>query len=237
MLNINKYDIICLQELRNHDTATVKVKNFLNSLTKYDYCYTPYCEFSGDFYVAVLFNPNKFIPIEYNQFHYNNCPENDKICFGVKLKIKNTKKALWVYTTHFSMEADKKNKSMNIITTKLGNTMEPIIIAGDFNLFTDENGENLRAQASHYFTDMAYPLKGASGTFIGFDHDEFKAKELSDMSRLDYIFCRNMKKVSDAEPVDFTNETIIKKDYPSDHLMITVKLEIPDSNYELVSWI
>ncbi len=230
MLNTNKYDVICLQELRNHDTANIKIKNFLNSLTKYDYCYTPYCEFSGSFYVAILYNPAKFIPIDYDQFHYNNCPENDKICFGVKLKIKNSNKAFWVYNTHFSMDSEEKNRSMNIITTKLGNITEPIIIAGDFNLFNDENGENLRLQAANYFTDMAYPLKDVSGTFVGFEHDEFKALDVTNMPRLDYIFCRNMKKIKEAEPVDFTNENIIKRDYPSDHLMITVKLEILDTN-------
>lgn len=235
MINNDKYDVVCLQELRNHDTSIMRIKGFLNSLTKYDYSYTPYCEFNTSFYVAILYNSAKFIPVAYDQFHYNNCPENDKICYGVKLKFKNSNNYFWVYTTHLSMDSNDKTRSMNIIADKLGKSTEPVIIAGDYNLFNDDNGDMLRHMATQYFEDMAYPLNGLQGTFIGFDDDEHKAKSLLDMSRLDYIFCRNIKKVNDAEAVDFTAETLNKRDYPSDHLMITVTLVIPDTNIN--SWV
>lgn len=235
MLNNDKYDVVCLQELRNHSTSSINMKTFLTLLNKFDYCYTPYSEFESGFYIGILYKPSKLIPVAYNQFHYNDSPSNDKICYGVKMKFKNSNNYFWIYTTHLGMESEEKIKSINKIIDKLGDTKEPTIVAGDFNLFNDDNGDMLRNKISEKFTDMAYPLKGLNGTFVGFNHDDYKANKLTDMSRLDYIFCRNIEKKSEAEAVDFSLERLLKRDYPSDHLMIEVKLIVPN-NVDQLYW-
>jgi len=64
-------------------------------------------------------------------------------------------------------------------------------------------------------------LLNASGTFMGFERDEFK-KPFNAMSRLDHIFSRGVRQEGDGANVFGDLEKVKNRTYPSDHLMITV---------------
>ncbi len=107
----------------------------------------------------------------------------------------------WVFNTHFGLEEEFKTKSCE----KLGQLIRDLssqtsdtapieyLLSGDFNLFPDRDAKNQRQILAGYFQDLARGAKTLGGkeiegTFVGYDHDPFKANLDNMVSRLDNIF-------------------------------------------------
>lgn len=154
-------------------------------------------------------------------------------------KIVKNASPFWVFNVHFGLDEDVKTKSclklLQIINEVAGN--EPYIVCGDFNFFPDKDGNIQRAVLTAIMKDLghgALTLAGklVEGTFIGYEHDQFKADLNNMTSRLDHIFSSKTverigsailytKTMLDNEPQELTT-----RDYPSDHLPILTKVKL-----------
>ena len=155
-------------------------------------------------------------------------------------KIVTPMQALWVYNVHLGLEEEFKTKAcykMIDIVKDLSNN-EPYIVTGDFNLFPDRDGSQQRNILTQEWLDLgkdAVTLSGkhVEGTFVGYEHDEFKADLVNMVSRLDHIFSsRQIEKLGNS--ILYT-KTMLKNEpaelmtrlYPSDHLPLIVDIIVP----------
>ncbi len=172
------------------------------------------------------------------------------IVMGVKFypvseeKVIHGSKPLWVFNTHFGLEEELKTKSCHKLRRIVESTVtcedsegnDEFIVCGDFNFFPDKDGNNQRSILTSKWKDLgqsALTLSGkkVEGTFVGYEHDNFKADLKNMVSRLDHVFSStNVKGVNatlytktmlDKEPEELTT-----RDYPSDHLPLVVTIEI-----------
>jgi endonuclease/exonuclease/phosphatase family metal-dependent hydrolase len=143
----------------------------------------------------------------------------------------------WVFNTHFGMEEDIKDKScvalLKIVKGLVGT--DEFLVCGDFNFFSDRDGEKQRAVLTQEWNDLgkgARTLGGkeVSGTFIGYDHDQFKADLKTCGSRLDHVF--SSRGLTAVEKVLYTRtmleeepEELTTRLYPSDHLPLVVRVQ------------
>lgn len=158
-------------------------------------------------------------------------------------KFVNNGQPFWVFNVHFGLDEDVKTKScykLLEIVHEVAND-QPAIIAGDFNFFPDKNADFQRAIMTSVYDDAGKGAKTLSGkhvegTFVGYDHDPFKADLGNMMSRLDHVFVSH-NTVAHSDPVLYTRTMLSTKEeevenefttrnYPSDHLPLLVKLRI-----------
>lgn len=110
------------------------------------------------------------------------------------------------------------------------------LVTGDFNFFPQLGGPKQRAiLTSAGCQDLgkgARTLGGKEieGTFVGYEHDEFKADLKNINSRLDHIFSSGG--FSGSSPTLYTRtmlehepEELTTRDYPSDHLPLVINIE------------
>ncbi len=160
------------------------------------------------------------------------------VVLGVKFipvaegKIVKGAKPFWVFNVHYGLEEDLKTKSchkmVEIIDDVAGDL--PFIIAGDFNFFPDRDGDKQRSILTEHFKDLGKGAKTflgnrhVEGTFVGYEHDAFKADLKNMVSRLDHVFGSKSvntkghvilyaKTMLQNEPDEFTTRS-----YPSDHI-------------------
>lgn len=243
-------DIVCLQEMRSLPN-TEPVINFLTRLDKYRFelAYRNPSELS--FGQAILYDPKKFYPIQTVKKWLSSTPDflsDDfttkasgttgfgSIVFGVQfIHVFNGKavrgvEPFWVFNTHFVLEENAKTESCKTLLTVIPNIVnkQEFILTGDFNFFPDLDGDSQRTLLTNHWQDLgsgAVTLSGrkVEGTFVGYDHDAFKADLNNMVSRLDHIFTSERvrgeqtilytKTMLDNEPTELTT-----RDYPSDHL-------------------
>ncbi len=234
-------DILSLQELRNLENCPLQVTDILYQISKlgYDYKHAYYGPDSTSFALVTFYKRNLFfltnVSIDILP-RTAQTPKNDtKILLGVTLRSLKTNRKFVVFNTHLAMDEDTKWLSINEISTLISKpsrhtdsngilltTFErKLLCAGDFNFFDDRDGTEQRNKMLFLYDDLAYPLLNASGTFMGFERDEFK-KPYDAMSRLDHIFSTGVKQVGDGALVFGDLEKVKNRTYPSDHLMITV---------------
>ena len=144
----------------------------------------------------------------------------------------------WVFNVHFGLEEDLKTKSCHKLLeiVKDATKGQEFIICGDFNFFPDRDGNKQRAILTAELKDLGRGAKTLSGkecegTFVGYEHDEFKADLKNMISRLDHIFASTKvtghspvlytKTMLDVEPVELTT-----RDTPSDHLPLFININI-----------
>lgn len=155
---------------------------------------------------------------------------------------------LWVFNTHFGLEEDLKMRSARCLKghvdacTQRGEKY-PFVVCGDFNFFPDRDGSAQRRVLTAPSQEAgAVPWRDLGrdaatlggrrieGTFIGYDHDQFKADLAAPNSRLDHVFCsQNLRAAS--PPVLYTKTMLPEepaelttRDYPSDHLPLVVSV-------------
>lgn len=159
--------------------------------------------------------------------------------------------AVPVFVTHFGLEEELKTKSceclLNIVDAIVGfrapsNVIKDrFLVCGDFNFFPDRDGAKQRAILTKYWKDLganAQTLTGrhVEGTFVGYEHDEFKADLKNMVSRLDHVFGGKdvellappllyNKMMLVPEPLEFST-----RQYPSDHLPLVVRVAVPLKN-------
>jgi endonuclease/exonuclease/phosphatase family metal-dependent hydrolase len=176
-------------------------------------------------------------------------------------KIVVDKPGFWVVNVHLGMEEEVKTRSCQRLVelvTRTQNTLNPplveekakeaLILAGDFNFFPDRDGAKqcailtqsggLQDCAAVCLPRTSQKNKEIRGTFIGYEHDEFKAPlSTAPQSMLDHVFLRNCTiaqiesplvaltetmTYSGSEPEELTNRDAL----PSDHLPLLATLQL-----------
>ena len=175
-------------------------------------------------YSAIYFKNEKIILKEEETFWLSETPEIPSIGWDAALnrivtlgvfEIKNSKKELIVYNTHFDhIGKVSREKSAWLIVNHISKNKyqdRPTIVMGDFNADQEEAPIRLLSeQLEDSFKIL--PFKNPIGTFSGFD----TISELSD--RIDYIFTKNIK-ILDYKHID---KKLPSGLWPSDHLPILI---------------
>lgn len=244
-------DIINLQEMRKLSGA-ISTNRFLAEFDDYFYevGYRNPSELA--FGQAILYRPSKVYPVKVVKKWLSSTPDDlsdnsggfGYIVLGIKFvpvhqgKVVVNAKPFWVFNTHFGLDEEVKTQSCHtlkeIIAKETGGT-EQFVLSGDFNFFPDKSAAQQR-QIMRSFQDLGAGAKTLSGravegTFIGYEHDEFKADLNSMISRLDNIYASSG--ITGTNPTLYTKtmlevepEELTTRDYPSDHLPILIDLKI-----------
>jgi endonuclease/exonuclease/phosphatase family metal-dependent hydrolase len=248
-------DIVCLQELRNLD-GNETINQFLSRFTQYHYKLEYRNPSTYSFGNAILYKPTKIYPTKTMKNWLSKTPDivSDSfvnkegdipkgfgfIIMGILFhhvengKIVVGKEPFWVYNTHLGLEEKLKEEQVKSIINILDvNTM---ILCGDFNFFPDKDGDKQRLMLTTHLNDLgkgAKTLQGRSieGTFVGYEHDEFKADLSNMVSRLDNVFAS--KDVHAESAILYTRtmltpepEELTSRSTPSDHLPLIVTIVV-----------
>ena len=177
-------------------------------------------------YSAIYFKNEKIILKEEETFWLSETPEIPSIGWDAALnrivtlgvfEIKNLKKELIVYNTHFDhIGKFSREKSARLILNHISKNDykdRPTIVMGDFN--ADQNEPPIRLLSEQLEDSFKIlPIKDPIGTFSGFD----TISKLSD--RIDYIFTKNIK-IFDYKHID---KKLPSGLWPSDHLPIFISI-------------
>jgi endonuclease/exonuclease/phosphatase family metal-dependent hydrolase len=228
-------DILCLQELRNLETSSIKVHDLLHEISSlgYEADHAYYGPEKFSFALATFYKRDKFFLIDKSikLLPLNKTkPNESRIVLVLKLKALDSKKEFFICNTHFDLDEDVKHESVifliDYLLTIHVSKINPFICAGDYNFFDDKDLGAKRNAMLEHFNDLAYPLSNASGTFIGFKHDK-EHKPFNAMSRLDHGFSLGMKRIGQAKAIG-DMKMVETRTYPSDHLMIWFSIYVMD---------
>lgn len=264
LINSIDADIVCLQELRKLDGA-ISINQFLAAFEKYDFKVEYRNASKYSFGNAILYKPDKVYPVQTVKKWLSTDVKNPNdipkgfgyIVLGVQFMPVNDEKIIfnakpfWVFTTHLGLDeqlkADSCNQLNEIITDLIGQSQQPFILTGDFNFFPDKDGAKqrtvltdgpLRMQDLGKESITSQLRVKLEGTFIGYEHDDFKADISSFdkiISRLDHIFASS--DVEQKGPVILDTRTMLEvetdpskeltdRNLPSDHLPLLVEIAI-----------
>lgn len=224
-------DVLCLQELRNLETSKISVPCLLYelSLLGYDYRHAYYGPDDVSFALAIFYKRERFFVTDVLQWILPGeiKPTLTRIVLGLRLRDLQNKHEFYVCNTHFGLGEAEKEASVTYLVTQLAMLQRPYLCAGDYNFFDDRDGAKHRALLLQDSVDLAHPLVNASGTFIGFAHDEFR-QPFEKMSRLDHIAATRHKwETVEAAHAIGDMKQVQSRCYPSDHLMIALSLRLP----------
>lgn len=250
-------DIICLQELRKLPDQKETTEQFLASLgLGEDFTFVVDYRNSQpvSFGQAILINRKSLYVVRHVKYWLSDISDvpsdingsgNGFILNGIFVfpvqgsKIVTPTEPFWIFNTHLPVSTEEDKTKCCEILKKLIPQHQSFVLAGDFNFFPDKDGNKQRASLG--FKDLgkgAITSKGGvpcEGTFIGYQHDEFKADLKNMISRLDHVFgSQNIETVDkpllinktmtefDVESKDEFDE---ERRYPSDHLPLCVKFK------------
>ena len=244
-------DIVCLQEFRLLPGVDEMPEQFLASF-RYRFVIDYRNASPMAFGQAILYDPKKFYALKTVKKWLSATPDvisdicgHGSIVSGVQFcrvhdgKVISDAAPFWVFNTHFGLQEELKTQSCHVIL-KIVEELVPedqcALICGDFNFFPDRDGNKQREILTAKWTDFgnAVTLSGKplEGTFVGYEHDEFKADLNNMVSRLDHVFgCGHIGTFTLAKnPVLYTKtmlevepEELTTRDYPSDHLPLVVE--------------
>jgi endonuclease/exonuclease/phosphatase family metal-dependent hydrolase len=249
-------DIVCLQEMRKLPNTPSTAK-FLAEFDEYYYEVAYRNPSPLAFGQAILYNPKKFYPMKTVKKWLSDTPDqvsdtfspksqnfSGYIVLGIQFmhvfeeKIVINAKPFWVFNTHFGLDETLKTQSCHALKRLVSSISngDEFVVCGDFNFFQDKDGDKQRSILTESCNDLAKGAKtlagkSVEGTFIGYEHDEFKS-DLNNMhSRLDHIF--GSKNVSGINPILYT-KTMLKEEpaelttrnYPSDHLPLLIEIKL-----------
>ena len=209
-------DIACLQEFRTLPGNESPQEFIANAFPKFRFWMDYRNASDMAFGQVIMWNPEKFYPVEYCKRWLSDTPQTlsdtwsvgqggstgwGYILTGIKFvpveggKAIRNKPAFWVFNTHFGLEEDLKTKSCEALIRLTREIVadSPFIVSGDLNLFPDKNAITQRAILTEHLKDLG---KGAltsqkgiqvEGTFVGYEHDDFKADLKNMQSRLDHV--------------------------------------------------
>lgn len=161
---------------------------------------------------------------------------------------------LWIFNVHLGLEEYLKTKScekiVELVRSVTNDHSDNFILCGDFNMFPDKDGMKQYEilTKNKYSMNPVFDYQKLTsrfgldlyGTFVGYRHDAFCAKEpLKQMSHLDHVFINkynnnNKLKVLDKNVVitnnclqiDDERDALLNPDtMPSDHLALMVLFE------------
>ena len=195
-----------------------------NQLTDYNYIGKGRNGGNSGEYSAIYFKSEKISLKEEETFWLSETPRVPSIGWDAAINrivtlgvfyIKNSKKELIVYNTHFDHigKVAREKSAIMILNhiTKNNYLDKSLVVMGDLNANTDEPTIKVLSEKLEDAFKMN-PLKDSIGTFNGFDINS----KLSD--RIDYIFTKNIK-ILDYRHID---KKLPNGLWPSDHLPILV---------------
>lgn len=206
-----------------------QIKDILNNLKEYDYIGVGRDDgkTQGE-YSPILFKKSLYKIIEQNTFWLSETPtiagSKDwdaaitRIATWARVKEKKSGKSFIVINTHFDhIGTVARKNSAAILKSKAAEISKglPVIIMGDFNCTRDDAPyQVLMEQKEPILTDPAPP--DAPGTFCTFQVDSIPCVAI------DYIFFTKEWNSQDYHVITDNDG----KNYPSDHLPVTVQLAI-----------
>jgi endonuclease/exonuclease/phosphatase family metal-dependent hydrolase len=130
-----------------------------------------------------------------------------------------TKKALYVFNTHFDNEGEMaRQESAKLLLAEMDKLDQqlPVVVTGDFNTKADSKAyEILTEKLMDAEKSSSTPATGGSKTFNGFGEDT----EVD--NKIDFIFANKLLKVM-SHQIDTTTYNNL---YPSDHYPLVVQVE------------
>lgn len=249
-------DIACLQEFKplpGNETPEQFISNAFPQYRSWIDYRNPSTMAFGQ---VIMWNPDKFYPIQNIKRWFSDTPDilsdnwslqksRGYILTGIQFlsvdggKAVSDKPSFWVFNTHFGLEEDLKTKSCEALV-QLARTISgesPFIVSGDLNLFPDKNAIPQRAILTKYLKDLgegaltSQKLIHVEGTFVGYEHDDFKADLGNMVSRLDHVL--GSPETSAEDPILYTETMLAKepselttRDTPSDHLPLGMTITL-----------
>jgi len=240
ILKVNA-DIVTLQEFRALPGVDETPEQFLASFSP---AYRYVIEYRNSqplaFGQVTMWKADRFYPLEVAKRWLSDTPSTPihegKFIYGAT--------PFWVFNTHFQLDEHVKTQSCHSVLRSMreiiGNANEAFTLSGDFNFFPDRDGATQRAILTSELQDLGVKMntleqKELHGTFVGYDHDEFKADLGNMVSRLDHIFLGGAPRIeSRSEWLLVYNRTMLENEpepfttrsYPSDHLPLVAFLSL-----------
>ncbi len=182
----------------------------------------------GEF-CAIYFDTTRYVLLKNSTFWLSETPDTisvgwdaalERICTYGLFKDRITRKAFWVFNTHFDhIGVVAREKSSELILkriNKINRQSLPIILMGDFNSIPNSSPvKEIKTELSDALQISLEKLQGPRGTFNGFNED------LPIEKRIDYIFTNDLKVLS----YTHINDRLNNNRHISDHLPVMIKIQ------------
>jgi len=182
----------------------------------------------GEF-CAIYFDTTRYSVLNHSTFWLSETPDTisvgwdaalERICTYGLFKDRITRKAFWVFNTHFDhIGIIAREKSSELILkriNKINSQSLPVILMGDFNSIPNSSPvKEIKTELSDALQISLEKLQGPRGTFNGFNED------LPIEKRIDYIFTNDLKVLS----YTHINDRLNNNRHISDHLPVMIKIQ------------
>jgi len=182
----------------------------------------------GEF-CAIYFDTTRYVLLKNSTFWLSETPDTisvgwdaalERICTYGLFKDRITRKAFWVFNTHFDhIGIIAREKSSELILkriNKINRQSLPVILMGDFNSIPNSPPvKEIITELSDALQISLETLQGPRGTFNGFNED------LPIEQRIDYIFTNRLKVLS----YTHINDRLDNNRHISDHLPVMIKIQ------------
>ena len=182
----------------------------------------------GEF-CAIYFDTTRYVLLKNSTFWLSETPDTisvgwdaalERICTYGLFKDRITRKAFWVFNTHFDhIGIIAREKSSELILkriNKINRQSLPVILMGDFNSIPNSPPvKEIITELSDALQISMEKLHGPRGTFNGFNED------LPIEQRIDYIFTNKLKVLS----YTHINDRLDNNRHISDHLPVMIKIQ------------
>ena len=182
----------------------------------------------GEF-CAIYFDTTRYVLSKNSTFWLSETPDSisvgwdaalERICTYGLFKDRITRKAFWVFNTHFDhIGIIAREKSSELILkriNKINRQSLPVILMGDFNSIPNSPPvKEIITELSDALQISLEKLQGPRGTFNGFNED------LPIEQRIDYIFTNKLKVLS----YTHINDRLDNNRHISDHLPVMIKIQ------------
>ena len=182
----------------------------------------------GEF-CAIYFDTTRYVLLKNSTFWLSETPDTisvgwdaalERICTYGLFKDRITRKAFWVFNTHFDhIGIIAREKSSELILkriNKINRQSLPVILMGDFNSIPNSPPvKEIITELSDALQISLEKLQGPRGTFNGFNED------LPIEQRIDYIFTNKLKVLS----YTHINDRLDNNRHVSDHLPVMIKIQ------------
>ena len=182
----------------------------------------------GEF-CAIYFDTTRYVLLKNSTIWLSETPDTisvgwdaalERICTYGLFKDRITRKAFWVFNTHFDhIGIIAREKSSELILKKINKINRqflPVILMGDFNSIPNSPPvKEIITELSDALQISMEKLHGPRGTFNGFNED------LPIEQRIDYIFTNKLKVLS----YTHINDRLDNNRHISDHLPVMIKIQ------------
>lgn len=178
-------------------------------------------------YSAIFYKKNKFKILQASTFWLSQTPEKvsmgwdavcNRVCTYALFQNIKTKKAFWVFNTHFDHVGVEARKESAVLIMKkikeLNVKNQPVILMGDFNMEDSHDSIQYITKTMADSKTVAKNVFGPSGTFNNFEFHKPVTR------RIDYIFLTNNINVNKYAVLSDS----INNHYLSDHFPVYLQI-------------